>query len=531
MKYISIGIFCLSLLIVPSFAPAETQPMSKGLNEELRKKTAKDECSDKLVAEKIVTVSSVEQLNDAVEKLQIGDVIELADGDYHDVKLIVKQSGTLRNPIEIRAKDAGKVVFCGDIKVELRGNHTKFGGINFKNGARNPKEWRSHGQGLVAIYGDYCHVVDCLFTDFDKIPSAYITTSLDENGRVPQYAHIEYCAFVGKTTLDQVINFNNTPKKSVDGEPGKPMYHRINNCYFSNPKKKGNAGGGIRIGYWRKDYGRCLIDNNLFERQDSEAEIVTSKSMENVFYNNTFLNCQGTLNFRHGDKQVAINNFFIGTDTKYQYGGMYIWGSNHIIACNHFQLSSTLKARGNSAIYFNAGPEGVEHALAHSMLVINNNFIDVNGTDINFATAQYDARVKSYGRDKVKDPYGIDFVNNRFISENPKARPLINDRFDVAPKQTWIANVYKGMENGLKGEIDGLKRINSVTLRYDDSTVYVENIEPIDPKLITKYLPYNNIKGIDLDFTELIKDGTTSSPLTHSQVGPRWYIWRLKPYM
>ena len=56
--------------------------------------------------------------------------------------------------------------------------------------------------------------------------------------------------------------------------------------------------------------GQCLVDSNYFERQDSEAEIITSKSQQNVYYNNVFKHCQGTLNFRHGDNQVAIANNF-----------------------------------------------------------------------------------------------------------------------------------------------------------------------------------------------------------------------------
>lgn len=62
------------------------------------------------------------------------------------------------------------------------------------------------------------------------------------------------------------------------------MYHRIDHRFFSNPKKPGNAGGGIRIGYYRKDTGRCIVDSYLFMRQDSEPEIVTSKPQENVYY-------------------------------------------------------------------------------------------------------------------------------------------------------------------------------------------------------------------------------------------------------
>ncbi len=480
-----------------------------------------------------VKVTNISTLQQAVENAAIGDVITLADGNYKDIKLIVEASGSFAMPLVIKAENAGKVTFSGDVNVEIRGNHVSLQGIYFTDGARNADDWvhrgPGHGPGLVAIYGDYCEVADCMFYNFDDVKSAYITTSLDENGRVPRYANIHHCAFVGKKTYDQVINLNNTLHKQEEGAPGIPMYHRVSYCYFSNPKKKGNAGGGIRIGYWRKDFGRCLVDNNLFERQDSEPEIITSKSMENVYYNNTFLNCQGTLNFRHGDKQVAINNFFIGTDTEQEYGGMFVWGRNHLIASNFFFLPTTLRTRGNSALYFNCGPEASEHALAFDMSVINNTFISTAGTDINLA-ALYERRVEAYGKENVGTPRDIRFIGNQFFSEHPTQHPVLYDPLSVASKQTWIGNIYNGMPLGSKENIEGLKLQNDASLHYDDSKVYVDDVSRVPLSVVKEHLPYNNIEGIDLDFEQLVNFGVSLSPINRRQVGPRWAIGKLKSY-
>ena len=489
--------------------------------ETLREQVLAGRYSGEMPELRTVEVAGTEALEQAVREARPGDRILLEDGVYRDVKLIVEQSGWFDRPLLVEARHPGEVTFSGDVRVELRGDHVALRGIRFTDGARNPQEWQSHGPGLVAIYGDYCEVADCLFFDFDEANSAYITTSLDEAGRVPRYASIHHCAFIEKRTLDQVINLNNTPCKSDEGESGVPMYHRVSYCYFSNPPKKGNAGGGIRIGYWRKDYGRCLIDNNLFERQDSEAEIITSKSMENVFYNNTFLNCRGTLNFRHGDRQVAINNFFIGTDTMYGYGGMYVWGSDHIIACNFFKLPSTIEARGNSAVYFNCGPVASEHALAYDILFAKNTLIDTGGTDLNFASL-YDRRVEAFGRENVGSPHGIRFIGNRFFSETGKRQPILHDPNRVAGTNIWIGNLYNGMETGCESPVEGLSLSTRPAPRYDDSKVYLEEDEELDFSLIEPHLPFTRIEGIDLDFRKLIDRGCLLSPLTRREVGPRW---------
>ncbi len=476
-----------------------------------------------------VKVIDVQTLQNAIAKATIGSVILLADGEYKDVKLIIEASGSLDMPLIVRAENPGKVTFSGNVKVELRGNHVSLQGIYFANGTRSIKEWKTHGPGLVAIYGDYCEIADCMFYNFDDANSAYITTSLDKNGNVPRYANIHHCAFVGKKTLDQVVNLNNTPSKQEDGEPGIPMYHRVSYCYFSNPQKVGNAGGGIRIGYWHKDFGRCLIDNNLFERQDSEPEIITSKSMENVFYKNTFLNCQGTLNFRHGDKQVAISNYFYGTDTNKGYGGMFVWGSKHLIANNYFDLPRTLASRGNSAVYFNCGPEASEHALAFDMSLINNTFNNTAGTDLNLA-ALYERRVDAFGEENVGTPRDIRFVGNRFFSEQSTINPVVYDPLDVVTNQTWIGNIYNNMPSGSKEEIDGLVLDTDASLLYDGSKVFLEGATRLPLTVIQKHIPYKNIKGIDLDFEQLIITDTVLSPLTRDDVGPRWSKGTLKSY-
>lgn len=461
-----------------------------------------------------IKVHNAVSLEAAAADVAAGDTLIMQDGKYDDIKLIVKASGTKESPIVIMAENPGEVFFTGDVKVELRGNYIELSGIYFKDGDRIPSQWRSHGPGLVAIYGSHCEVYDCLFHDFDLAHSAYITTSLDQNGNVPQYCRIHHCAFIEKQTLDQVINLNNTPKKTEVGEPGKPMYHRIDHCYFANPPKKGNSGGGIRVGYWRKDYGRCLIDNNLFERQDSEAEIITSKSMENVYIANTFKNCRGTLNFRHGDHQVAINNVFSGSDRKYEYGGMFIWGSDHIVGANRFELSRTLRARGGAAISLNPGPVASEHALAYNVAILNNEFLDNAGYAL-CVNALYENRVKAFGEDRVEYPRDNKIVHNKFVA-GPNGQLLWNGPEEIKAKQTWEGNIF---DNASAPMTEMSAEEIAAWLPYN----IIEGLEEIpglgeDTNLDQITGPGNTV----IDFSKLIANGPTARELQRHDVGPRW---------
>lgn len=479
---------------------------------------------------KKIYVNNVDSVYKVVNNLKPGDSLIFKKGEYKDIQLLLKQSGTSSKPIVLIAETPGSVIFCGDVKVAMYGMYTELNGIYFTNGNRNPNEWKSHGPGLIAMYASYCRISNCAFNNFDEANSAYITTSLDEKGNVPTHCRIDHCSFTNKLTFDQVINLNN--RNSPDKENkiiAPPMYHRIDHCFFSNPKKKGNAGGGIRIGYYRNALGRCLVDSNLFIRQDSEAEIITSKSMENVYYANTFLNCQGTLNFRHGDKQVAINNFFLSNDEKYKgYGGMFIWGSNHIIAGNYFSLSKTIESRGNAAIYLNPGSEGTEHALAFSSIIADNMFVNNNGYAIHFNPL--DEQRKKLSKENnlsYNVPNHITLSGNTFFTNAKYNFTFFKDDYkDLNRNNQWSKNIYWGNQTDLP-PLSGLEEKQpDMVLQNGFYFLKTNNIQ----SLVDLPNYYNNIEGVALNFDEVVSNASMQKPLTIEQVIPKWMLNTLGDY-
>lgn len=475
-----------------------------------------------------IRVGTVGEIYESVSRLKPGDRLLLKNGRYNDLKLVVTVSGNDIKPIIIAAENTGKVFFTGNVRVEMRGEHLVLKGIYFKDGARDVTEWKSHGPGLVAIYGSYNRVTECLFNDFDKANSAYITTSLTDDGSVPLQCRIDHCSFVNKLTFDQVINLNNTFKKdTVNGGP--PMYHRIDHCFFSNPKKEGNAGGGIRIGYFRNDVGRCLVDSNVFERQDSEPEIITGKSQENIYYANTFLNCRGTLNFRHGDKQAAVNNFFISNDTLFEYGGMFIWGSSHLIANNYFNLSKTIRSRGHAAIYLNPGAPASEHAMAFDIEIINNIFENINGYAIHFSPMLAN-RVQYFPHLKVPQmvPHDIRLINNCFYADKPSGFKFFRDDCPTIEKKiNWANNSYYGLETGLainNGLRKGQKHRHLLPF---------QKISDVSKCIALKnetHFAYRNFDGIDFDFNCKLSGGINGKPLRATDILPSWMMPELGTY-
>lgn len=476
-------------------------------------------------------VSNVAEVYKVVNNLKPGDSLVFQKGEYKNIQLLLKQSGSSSKPIVLIAEKPGSVIFCGDVKVAMYGAYTELNGIYFTNGNRNPNQWKSHGPGLIAMYASFCRVSNCAFNNFDEANSAYISTSLDDKGNVPTHCRIDHCSFTNKLTFDQVINLNNQAAPDKTSQViAPPMYHRVDHCFFSNPKKKGNAGGAIRVGYYRNALGRCLVDSNLFIRQDSESEIITGKSMENVYYANTILNCQGTLNFRHGDKQVAINNFFLSDDEKYKgYGGMYIWGSKHIIAGNYFSLSKTIESRGNAAIYLNTGAEGTEHALAFGSIIANNRFVNNNGYAVHFNPLE-EIR-KKFSKEKnlpYNVPHHITLSGNTFFDTKKYEYPFFKDDYkDLDRNNLWSKNSYWGNQTGL-ASLSGLEEKQPAMVLQNG--FYFLKKDNAQNSLAGLPNFYNNIEGIALNFDEAVGNASMQKNLTIEQVIPEWMLVTLGDY-
>src|SRR5205085_451321 len=65
-------------------------------------------------------------------------------------------------------------------------------------------------------------------------------------------------------------------------------------------------------------------------------EIISSKSCENVYRFNTFLDCAGMLTLRHGNRCLVEGNFFLGHH-KHGAGGIRVIGEDHKIINNYFE--------------------------------------------------------------------------------------------------------------------------------------------------------------------------------------------------
>ncbi len=268
--------------------------------------------------ESTTLVKSIEQLQKSVSVAKPGDVIVLADGIY-DQRYKLSAKGTVDKPIIIRAETSGDVVIKQAL--DLQGEYVSLVGIQFSD------------KGSVAIKGRGCRFSRCVMTNVQS--GKWLTVAAGSKN-----IEIDHCRFENKKNnlemqrgcqLIQITVLNKNERhhihhnhfRDVPRGPSGNGYETLQLITKGNPKNP------------KAGHSETTIENNLFERCNGEAEIISIKSNGNLIRGNTFRACQGSLVFRHGDSNTASCNYFFGDGEKGS-GGVRMQGSDHVVANNYF---------------------------------------------------------------------------------------------------------------------------------------------------------------------------------------------------
>jgi poly(beta-D-mannuronate) lyase len=297
-------------------------------------------------------VSSAANVAALADKLQPGDVVVMREGAWTDQEITFRGKGTAEAPITLRAATPGKVILAGTSSVVIEGDHLVVSGLCFK-------EARAAANG-VAMKGRHCRLTETAFIDCTY--QFYVHLWGEDN-------RVDHCYFAGKTS--------ESPTVQVEAE-AQPNGHRIDHNHFGHRPPLGRNGGEtIRVGYsWQQDNNsQTLVERNLFERCDGEIEIISSKSCENVYRYNTFLDSAGFLTLRHGNRCVVDGNFFLGRDKRGS-GGVRVIGIGHTITNNY------VEGVRDGAFWLTTGmidPQPKEYVEARDCMIAFNTVVDSRG--------------------------------------------------------------------------------------------------------------------------------------------------------
>ena len=274
------------------------------------------------VCAEIFRASSSAEAQRAIDRAKPGDEIALRDGIHTDFQVVLRGKGTDGNPIVLRAATPGKAILTGKVSIRIQGEGLVVRDMVFD------QAWG--GTAVLFDRATRCLLTDCAFIECgDPRSTARHIVSFRNHSH---HNVVERCLMQGNLSMGVGVsisknNFSNT-------------HNRIAWNYFKDIKRRsGNGQEAVQLGQSTPaDHTaqHALVEHNLFERANGDAEIISNKSSYNILRYNTVRDCSAMLVLRRGYHTRVEGNYFFGGS-----GGIRAYGGFHQILNNYIEGGST----------------------------------------------------------------------------------------------------------------------------------------------------------------------------------------------
>lgn len=335
--------------------------------------------------------------------------------------------GTEAAPITLRAAKPGQTLLTGRSTLRLAGLHLVVEGLHFKDpdpAIGDLIQFRVDSKKTA----QHCRMSGCAVSSTAKSDAA------QESRWVGLYGAdnvVEHCAFSGKSGKGTTC--------VVWLGKGNEGRHRIARNYFGPRERLGQNGGEtLRIGDSKTSMqtASCVVEQNLFEKCNGEAECISNKSCGNIYRENTFLEVSGTLTLRHGNGCLVERNIFLGNKAKGT-GGIRIIGEDHIVRGNHLKQLSGDDARSAITLMMGIPDSPLHRYFQVKRARIEDNIVE--DCDHPILIGLEDDKKATLA------PVETVFENNRILSQE---HPAIEARCAL-DGINWKANILAGPNAGI----------------------------------------------------------------------------------
>jgi len=450
-------------------------------------------------------VTNIIEFNEAVKKLQPGDVVTLSSGVWKDAQLVFYGEGSEQQPITLTVEAHGETTLEGQSTLQMHGNYLVVDGLVFINGYTPTGEVIEFRKGT-SHTANHSVLRNCVIDRYNKPDRSTQDSWVNLWGR---HNTVEYCYFGGKT------NHGVTLTVWPNGEGHNQNFHRIYRNYFGKRSNLGSNGGEtMRIGtsHVCEQNSNTIVEGNYFEHCNGEVETVSVKSCENRIIDNTFFECEGSVVLRHGNRNEVSGNYFIGNMKPYT-GGIRVVNEGHKVFNNYFYGLRGKDFRGPLVLM-----NGVPNSPAHR-------YLQVKDVEVSFNT-WIDCELPwqlGVGSDAERSlaPENVKICNNLVYCLQ---EPLLIKAFDKLDGIAFSDNLLysnKGNEVG-DGFIQGVTRLG----RGPGGI----------PLAITKEIAKTNISYVTIDINgrnrgtekwigalEMNGNEATKVQASRANCGPKWY--------
>ena len=402
-------------------------------------------------------VKNIVEFNEAVANAQPGTTITLADGIWQDVEFVLKGEGTAEQPITLQAETPGKVFIEGESNLSFSGEHLVISGLVFKNGYTPTSaviSFRTSSDELA----NNSRVTNCVIDNFnnpERFDADFWVMVYGKNNR------FDHNSLIGKRNLGVTMAVRLNDERSQENS------HVIENNYFGPRQILGSNGGEtLRIGtsHYSRTYSNTVVKGNYFDRTNGEHEIISNKACGNVFRDNVFFECQGTLTMRHGHHTLVENNYFLG-NRKPNTGGIRIINEYQTVQKNYLVGLTGHRFRGALVIM-----NGVPNSPINRYNQVIDSYMD-NNVVLNSDYIQLCA-----GSDEERSaiPVGSTFKHNLILGDtNPEPFTIYDDVSGI----TFEGNV---MSVGVKPPFANGFELSDAELSYNESGLLSPSTELLE---------------------------------------------------
>jgi poly(beta-D-mannuronate) lyase len=427
-------------------------------------------------------VSSAADVAKAAAQAQPGDVLVMTDGAWADQEIQFAAKGDEQNPITLRPQTPGKVVLTGKSSLVVDGEYLVVSGLSFRDNTATGD--------AVKLAGHH-----------NRLTETSIVGGSQYKFFVHLYGHhhrVDHCYLAEKASEN--------PTFQIEVDKDTPNYDQVDHNHFGHRPPLGKNGGEtMRIGYSGQSQwnSRATVEYNLYDQCDGEIEIISSKSCENVYRYNTFLNSAGFLTLRHGHRNVVDSNFFLGKH-KTGSGGVRVINEAQTVTNNY------IEGVDKGAFWITSGIKDgplVGYTRVKDATIAFNTIVDYAGPAFELASGLGTSN-------RTLAPEDVTIANNLLSPGN--GGTLVKGK---EGKYTWTGNVVVGAD----AKDDRFKTAD-VELKRDENGLLTptkpipadgdfSQIKTLTPDL--KTIPGNPTVG----FAPRSKD---HRPLTAADVGPSW---------
>ena len=456
-------------------------------------------------------VASEAEFKTVLAKVQPGETIILKNGTYNNFKINFnpKAEGKLNVPIILKAETAGKVIFTGNSQLLVKGKYLQVEGFMFEG-----KSTLEKGDVMAFDNNSFkCRITNCAVKNYspadDLVNNNWISLQGIEN-------ELDHCYFYGKTNQGPylVVRYKTGDDFVAGSDGAASTRHHIHHNYFGyRTLPTDNGGEDMRIGDSKTSFthGFNIIEYNYFEEQRLEPEVISNKSWDNIYRFNTFMNNDGAMVLRHGQKCFVYGNYFSGKTGRKMSGGIRIINANQTVFNNYLEdLEGGEKTMKAPVCIMDGLKESAlnEYYPADSAVVFCNTIYNSVGPAI------------LVGEGNASKGKAFDAAKNIVVANNIVINPKGKNAVPVLVKDdnvsySFLNNFFSNGSNNYKG----FSSIKSSQVKMKDGVVQIE-MKPDTSvvKLINARLAVHNINIAE-------KEMTTFNPLwkfKKEDVGVSW---------